>query len=418
MSVVCVSYRTISLNELEADHIIFEENKARSVLSDLVKLSEISEVILLSTCLRTEIYVELDKFHVGIEYIYSVLSKHTEIDSELLAKIGTVYFEDQAVLHLFNVASGLESVVVGEGEILGQVKKAQLIAQELHSTGPQLNLLFKNAIEVGKKVRHDTQLSSGITSMAHASVAITASHIGSRFSSMNISVLGAGEMGRTVVKALVERHGAKSITIINRSISNAENLAKKFSISYDNFANLLSSIKTSEVLFVATSSSDLLLTAEMLTKVMDQRDTPLVVCDLSVPRNVEHEVAYVKGVTLFGINDITRFVEKNKESKSVAVQMAQTIVNEKLIDYKNALEFKGIEPLITELVSRIDQLKLEFLKKNLKDKSSYSKDEVEQLLNQLTSAIAHLPISQLKDNTRSAKDQKLIDATKLLFGLE
>ncbi len=418
MSISCLSYRLQTLNEIESDRIIFEDSKVRSIASDLLALEEIAEVVVLSTCLRTEIYAILDKFHVGLESIYKILSKYSGLDEEIISRVGTVFIDEQAVMHLFNVASGLDSIVVGEGEILGQVKSAYSIGQGIRTVGPQLNLLFKHALEVGKQVRQDTKLSSGITSMAHASAAIAASHVGDDFNLMSIGVLGAGQMAATVLKALKQRHGINDITIINRTEAKGNELAKEFSVKFAPLNNLQSVISDLDVLFVATAASQLIVTEKMLKSAMEIKTSPLVVSDLSVPRNVEPEVAYVKGVTLFDINDITRFVEKNKESKQFAVRQAQEIVNERLVKYKEALKFKGVDSLVAEIVSRIDLVKDDFIDKRLKDKESFTRNEVEILLSQISASIAHLPVSRLKQNLRESKDQKVFEAVRYLFDIE
>ncbi len=418
MSVMCISYRMQNLNEIEAERIILDETKVRSVLEDLLSSTEIFEAVVLSTCLRTEVYADLDRFHVGIENIYRVLSKHTQIDEEMLARTGTVFLDDQAVLHLFKVTSGLDSIVVGEGEILGQAKYAYVMAQGLKCVGPQLNLLFKQAFEVGKQVRQDTQLSSGITSMAHASVAIASSHVGEDFSSKVVAVLGAGQMGKTVVKALMQRYQIKDITLINRTLDKAKMLADEFSVKFEEFENLGKVISNSDVLFVATSAPEVILGEVVMTKAMETKVTPMVVSDLSVPRNVATEVAYVKGVTLFDINDVTRFVEKTKEAKQFAVHQAQEIINEKLLEHREALKFKGVDSLVSDIVEQFNDIKSEFMKKRLKDKTTFSKDEVEVLLNQLTASVVHLPVSRIKENLRESKDQRFFEAVRYLFNLE
>ncbi len=302
--VVGVNQRTVPLDLLE--RMTVGAAALPKALADLLGRDDISEAIVLSTCMRTEVYAVAERYHGAVQDVRNFLAEHSFRAPEDFSDHLYTFHDDAAVSHLFRVASGLDSAVLGEGEVLGQVRSAWQHAMDEAAAGPVLSALFRHAIEVGKRARAETAIARGTTSMSQAAVEMATRHLGS-LDDRCILVLGAGDMGGGMVGALATS-GAGEILVANRSTTKAVGLARKVGgrhVSLDAIGTELADV---DVLLTSTSSPGILVEGDDLRAVMASRNgKPLLVVDIAVPRDVDPAVREIEGVTLLDIDDLAAF---------------------------------------------------------------------------------------------------------------
>ncbi len=302
--VIGVNNRTMPLDLFE--RLTITPDAMPKALADLASRRHISEVVLVSTCNRTEVYAYAEKFHGAYQDIRDFLAESAHIAPEDFADHVTVHYDTEAVRHLFSVTAGLDSAVLGENEIQRQVKSAWETARTEGTVGPSLNALFRHALEVGKAVRTDTGISRNIASVSHAAVAMADRHFGG-LAGRRVLVLGAGEMGRGMAATLASADLA-AITFANRSIDRARALADRVGGDVIALGDLTDALHDVDVLLSSTGAQALMVDLGEMESVMARRNgRPLLIVDLAVPRDVDPAVAALDGVTLFDMDDIGAF---------------------------------------------------------------------------------------------------------------
>ncbi|HEY2430862.1 MAG TPA: glutamyl-tRNA reductase, partial [Acidimicrobiales bacterium] len=294
MSVIVVglNHRSAPLELLE--RVTVPPGRQAKALADLRSRDSLDEVVVLSTCMRTEIYATAERFHPAVQDIRNFLCESSFSAPEDVADHLTVLYDDAAIGHLFSVASGLDSAVLGESEILSQVRRAWEGAREEGAAGPVLSGLFRHAVEVGKRVRSETAIARGTTSVSQAAVALAASHLGqpgaAPLTGRRIVVLGAGEMGEGMAVALAAS-GAEEIQVVNRTRPRAQALADRIGGRAVGFEQLAVALTEVDVLLTSTGAPEPLLRVEDLIPVLEQRaGRPLLIVDVAIPRDVEPAV--------------------------------------------------------------------------------------------------------------------------------
>ncbi len=286
MSVVVIglNHRTVPLDLLE--RMTIDESRLAKALHEVASREHVSEAVVLSTCNRTEIYVVAEKFHGAYADVRDFLSEMAYLPPEDFSDHLYVSYDEEAAAHLFAVTSGLDSAVVGEAEILGQVRNAWTRAQEEGTVGTSLNLMFRHALEVGKRARTETGISRHIASVSTAAVAMAADRLGS-LAGRSILVLGAGDMGEGMVRSLVDA-GVTDVRIANRTWDRAVELADRVGGRAVGLSELDESLRQVDLLLTSTGASSLMLEHGDLDRVMQARQgRPLLVVDVAVPRDVD-----------------------------------------------------------------------------------------------------------------------------------
>ncbi|MCB1014134.1 MAG: glutamyl-tRNA reductase, partial [Acidimicrobiales bacterium] len=292
MSVVVVglNHRTVPLDLLE--RMTVNEARLPKALHDLCSRDEIGEAVLLSTCNRTEVYAVVERFHPAYQDIRNFLSDLAYLPPDAFSDHLYTHYDDEAVEHLFGVAAGLDSAVLGESEILGQVKGAWELAQSEQAAGPSLNMLFRHALEVGKRARTETGIARHITSVAQAAVAMATERLGT-LAGTRILVLGAGDMGRGMVAALAEADAADppELLVANRTWAKAEELAARVggrAVHVDDVPSVLADV---DVLLTSTGASSIMFEQADLAPGLERRSgRPLLIVDIAVPRDIDPSV--------------------------------------------------------------------------------------------------------------------------------
>jgi glutamyl-tRNA reductase len=412
-----LNHRTASLDLLERTTV--DDARLPKVLHDLCSRTNLSEAVVLSTCNRTEVYAIAEKFHGGYDDVRNFFVDLSFLPSAEFADHLYVHYDDAAVAHLFSVAAGLDSAVLGESEILGQVGAAWEKARDEGTTGFALNLLFRHALEVGKRVRTETGIGRGITSVAQAAVAMASDRLGS-LEGRNILLLGAGEMGEGMATSLAAA-GAGEVVVANRTWKTAKELAARIGGRAARLADLAAELITADVLLTSTGASTIMLEHADLATVMGHREgRPLLIVDIAMPRDVDPAAGSLEGVTLLDMDDLRRFVAVGVKGRQREAARARVVVDEELDRYRSTTTAREAAPLVTALrdvAENVRTAELNRLKARLGELDDRQREAVDALTKGIVAKLLHEPTVRLKDAAGTAKGDRLGDALRDLFDL-
>ncbi|HVF74094.1 MAG TPA: glutamyl-tRNA reductase [Acidimicrobiales bacterium] len=420
MSVVVVglNHRTVPLEVLE--RMTVNDARLPKALADLCGRENLAEAVVLSTCMRTEIYVVADRFHGAVQDVRNFLAELSFEPPEVFADHMYSFYEDAAVSHLFKVASGIDSAVVGENEILGQVRDAWERAVAEGACGPMLSELFRHAVEVGKKVRSETAISRGTTSVSQAAVQMAAEHLGG-LSGRRILVLGAGDMGEGMAVALAGSVGDGEVLVANRTRARAAALAARVGGRAVDFGSLAAALTEADVLLTSTGSQSVLVDASEMALVMEERQgRPLLVVDVAVPRDVDPGVGDLAGVTLLDMDDLRTFAEAGLAGRRREVARVQQIIAAEVERHCATASARELAPLIVSLRTRGEAVRtaeLERFRSKLEALSPAERETVEALTKGILAKLLHEPTVRLKEAAGSPRGDRLAEALRTLFDL-
>lgn len=418
MSVIVVglNHRSVSLDVLE--RMTIDESDLAKALYDLANRTNISEVVLLSTCMRTEIYAVMERFHGAMGDIRDFLVEISGVDPNDFNDHLYSYYEQSAVSHLFNVTAGLDSAILGEGEILGQVRTAWEKAREEGTSGPVLSSLFRHSIEVGKRARSETAISRGITSVSQAAVAMSEEILGHK-DNLNALVIGAGDMGKGITLALAA-NGA-SVTLANRGAEKAAALAAAVGANTIALSQLNEAAIEVDIIFTSTRADSLIFTYDDLVDLMLRRNqVPLVIVDVAVPRDIDSSASTIEGLQLLDLDSIRAFAEAGMAGRRKEAEKVAYIVDEEVLRYIELTQARQVSPLIHDLRERADHVRekeLERYKGRLQSLSVKDKDTVEALTRGIINKLLHNPTIELKSAAGTPKGERLADVVRVLFDL-
>jgi glutamyl-tRNA reductase len=415
--VIGLNHRTAPLDLLERTAV--DDARLPKVLHDLCSRTNLSEAVVLSTCNRIEVYAIAEKFHGGYEDVRNFFVDLSFLPVEEFADHLYVHYDDAAVLHLFGVAAGLDSAVLGESEILGQVGTAWERARDEGTTGAALNLLFRQALEVGKRVRTETGIGRGITSVAQAAVAMATDRLGT-LAGRRMLLLGAGEMGEVMATSLGAA-GASDVVVVNRTWKTARELATRIGGRAARLAELPAELLTADVLLTSTGASTIMLEHADLASAMGHRDgRPLLIVDIAMPRDVDPSAGVLDGVTLLDMDDLRRFVAVGVEGRQREAHRAQAIVEDEVRRYHATTTAREAAPLVTALREHAEDVRLAELDRlatRLSGLDDAQRAAVDALTKGIVAKLLHEPTVRLKDAAGTAKGDRLSDALRDLFGI-
>ncbi len=409
------------------DRVTVSENALPKALACLRDKSNLSEVVILSTCLRTEVYAVVERFHDGVAEIQDFLATESGSSVDSLAEYLSIRFDDDVTTHLFRVAAGLDSAVLGESEVLGQVRRAWERAHEEKVSGPVLGALFRHAVETGKRVRSDTSIARGITSLSHGAVALAAAHLPGGLAGARVLVVGAGEMGEGVTRALLG-HGASGVVVANRSSDRTEDLvaglpdqrdAPVVSAALDDLDQLLAA---ADVVFTSVGTSHPLIDGPLVERVLSVRrgEEPLVVVDLGVPRNVEPRAADLDGIVLLDMDALRAAVADALSGRQEEVTEAERIVADEVERYRVASRARDAAPMVSALRSRAEEARRAELERQRAKRSDLSEgqwEQVDAVTRAMVAKLLHQPTVVLKDAAGTPRGERLVEALRALFDL-
>lgn len=419
MSLVVVgcNHRSTSLGLLE--RMTVAPDDLPKALHDLAGAEHLSESVVLSTCNRIEVYAYAERFHGGYADVREMLARHSGLAPETVADELYAYHETDAVRHLFNVAAGLDSMVVGEHEILGQVRGAVRAARDAGTMGAVLEPLFRRALETGKLARASTGISRGIASISHAAVALAQQHLGG-WQDKRVLVLGAGELAAGTLKSLADASPA-AIDVVGRTWGRAVEAANACGGRAVPLGRLEDALTDADVMFTTTGATEIILGHSDVDTVMSRRaGAPLLIVDVAVPRDVAHEAGDLPGVTLLDIDDVAVFVTAGRAARADEVERARAVVEGSVDAYTAEASAREAAPLITSLRARADAIisaELTRHRGRLSDLTAAQRSAVESLLRGTVNKLLHDPTTRLKDAAGHARGDRLAEALRDLFDL-
>jgi glutamyl-tRNA reductase len=415
---VGVSHRTAPVELRE--RLDFSARGVNSALAALVSTVSNLEVAILSTCNRVEVYVgcrDIDPARRLIEQFFSTF--HGIAVSELLPHLYMKSGAD-AARHLFRVAAGLDSLVVGEPQVLGQVKEAYSLAAELRCTGPLLNKLFPSAFAAGKRVRSETALSEGAVSVSYAAVTLARKIFGD-LKARTVLVLGAGEMGKLTAIHMRSR-GIQRLIIMSRTAAHASALAHTMQGTTMPWAELGAALTESDIVISATGASAHILSRAQIQQAMkERRQRPLFIIDIAVPRDVEPTAGDLEQVFLYNIDDLQAVVQENLSRRAAETSQAEAIVSEEVARFIGWFHSRGAVPTVVALrqhFEAIRQSELRRLEPKLASLSPDVRSRIEEITRLIVEKLLITPTEQLKSLSDAEKVAAYTDALSRLFSLE
>jgi glutamyl-tRNA reductase len=413
-----VSHKTapVALRE----RIALPEGRAAGVLRELVSHPEIHEGVAISTCNRTELHLVTGDSVEAENIALGILSRQAELrPTELLGRIYSLRDAD-AVRHLFSVAGGLDSMIVGEAEVQGQVKRAYELALVEGATGPVSNRLFRDALGVGKRVRTETGIARSRVSVSSVAVELASAMLGS-LETRRVLVLGAGENGELTAQALRER-GVHTVFVANRRYDRAIGLAQQFGGAAVRFDDLPSELSQSDIVVSCTSSPHQIVGRDELALVVRQREgRPLVMIDIAVPRDIDPSVRDLPGISLYDMDDLQREVARNLDAREAEAGRARTIVDEEVERFDRWVAGLDAVPTISALHRRGEEIVEQVLRENQGRWESLSEADRERLgvmARAVVGRLLHEPTLRLRRSADEGGTYVYVQAMRELFGLE
>lgn len=415
--VIGVNHRSASLELLE--QMAIDDAGLPKALHDVCSRPDLSEAVVLSTCNRTEVYAVAERFHGAFADVRNFFAEIAHLAPEDFADHLYVHYDEEAVSHLFTVTSGLDSDVVGEVEVLGQVRGAWQRSQHEGCVGPQLNMLFRHALVTGKRVRTETGISRHIVSVSTAAVAMAAQRLGS-LDGARILVMGAGEMGTGMVRALVSA-GACEVLVANRSFDRAAELAESVGGRALRLAEVGTALVEVDLLMTSTGASTLMIDHGDIAGVMEARGgRTLLVVDVALPRDVDPAAGSIGGVELLDMDDLRAFAESGLADRRSEVEAARALVAEEVERYMAVARAREVAPLVASLHQRGEAVRhgeLERFAAKLASLDPSQRETIEALTRGIVAKLLHDPTTHVKDASGSAKGERLADALRDLFDL-
>ncbi|QIZ10088.1 glutamyl-tRNA reductase [Priestia megaterium] len=416
--VIGINYKTAPVEIRE--RLSFNEADLAEAIKKLNTKKSILENIILSTCNRTEIYAVVDQLHTGRYYIKEFLSEWFGIEQKEFSPFLFVYEDDGAVDHLFNVTCGLNSMVLGETQILGQVRTSFMLAQEVGTTGTVFNQLFKQAITVAKRAHSETDIGANAVSVSYAAVELAKKIFGS-LANKHVLIFGAGKMGELAAQNL-HGNGVKKVTVINRTYEKAQDLAHRFSGKARTLAELEKSLAEADILISSTGAKDFVISKEMMVKVEKKRKgKPLFMVDIAVPRDLDPRIAELENVFLYDIDDLEGIVEANLQERKKAAEKIMLMIEKEIVEFKQWLGMLGVIPVISALREKAHVIQSETMvslerklpnlsERDLKVLNKHTKSIINQLLKD--------PILQAKELAARPDANQAMDLFMKIFNIE
>ncbi|MEW6087428.1 MAG: glutamyl-tRNA reductase [bacterium] len=398
----------------------FSEEKIKESLIELKKSSEIKEILILSTCNRFEIYSLVRDFNKGVKIIEDFLDKNQGADRKPFIQHLYTYQNEDAVNQLFRVVSSLDSMIVGEPQIMGQVKTAFEYAVQAGTNSIVFNTLFKKASEVGKRARNETDIAKNAVSISFAAVELAKKIFGD-IAGKTALVIGAGEMSELTLRHLCG-NGISKVIIGNRTYEKAEELARQFQAQPVTFEECFREMLNVDIVISSTGSPHCIITKDFVARLIkERRHKPIFFIDIAVPRDIEAGVNDIDNVYLYDIDDLKVVVESNLKERAKEIPKVEAIIDKEKHNFFmwfNSLEAVPTIVSFKDMVEDIRKNELEKVINKFGNMNEKDKNLIEALTVGITNKILHLPITQLKKAAQEDSGYIYVDALRYLFGLE
>lgn len=420
IAVVGLSHKTAPVEIREK--LSIPEAKLAGAIAHLRGYPHIEEVALISTCNRLEIYAAISDTEKGVVEMTQFLAEVGQIPLQQLRRYLFTLLHQDAVRHLLRVAAGLESLVLGEGQILAQVKNTHKLAQQYQGLGRLLDRLFKQAITAGKRVRSETSIGTGAVSISSAAVELAQAKV-ENLAACRVTVVGAGKMSRLLVQHLIAK-GATQIAIVNRSLRRAEELASQFpevKLQLQPLAEMMAAVAASDLVFTSTAATEPILDRAKLTASLSATCS-LMLVDISVPRNVHADVQQLSNVRSYNVDDLKAVVAANYESRRQMAQEAEVLLEEEMAAFELWWRSLDSVPTINSLRGKIENIREQELEKALSRLGSEFAEKHQEVIEALTRGIVnkilHEPMVQLRAQQDIEARRRCLQSLQMLFDLE
>lgn len=389
-------------------------------LKNLSLYQTLDEAVVLSTCNRSEIYAVVDEKNANIrqlkQFWFDLSGSNEEIDEYLYS-----FYDEECIRHLFRVASSLDSLIIGEGQILSQVKEAYSVAREENATSTILNTLFHRAIATGKRVRTETRIAFNAVSVSYAAVELAKKVFGT-LSESNVLIYGAGKMAELAAQNLLGA-GARKIYVANRHRDKAQELACRFKGTAVSFNDAFTEAGNTDVVITSTGAPHYVIRPWAVQQVMARRaGRPLIFIDIAVPRDVDPLVENIKGVTLYNIDDLEAVVDEHKEARGKEAKLAEAIIEEELDSILDKFQYLSCQPLMALLSRRAEMIRARELRR-IQSKLPAGLDEdshrlIEHMTKMIVRKLLREPMKEINASAGTEKENFYIKAMTKLFKLD
>ena len=416
MSVLVVGISHNSAPVALLERVALDADGVQKLIQDAVACEHVHEVTVISTCNRLEIYADVDRFHGSVEDVSRLLVERAGASTAQMLPHLYVHYDDGAVAHLFHVAAGLDSMALGEGQILGQSREALRLGQELGTVGPALNVLFQQALRVGKRSRAETDIDRAAPSLVSAALA-RSGVAGAAVPGSRVLVVGAGSMAG-LATATVSRLGAGSVTVVNRTPEKAARLAEEYGARSGPMDELAAELAVADIVIACTGATGVLITAEMVAGARPE-GAPLSIIDLALPHDVDPDVTELPGVTLINLAELA---EELRESESgLEIENVRQIVGQEVAAFLSARRQASVTPTVVALRSMataVVEAEMERLSHRLPDLDEASRAEVLHAVRRVAEKLLHQPTVRVKELANETGAVSYAAALAELFALD
>lgn len=416
--VVGLNYKTAPVEIREK--LSFIESDLPNAMAALQKKKSILENVIVSTCNRTEIYAVVDQLHTGRFYIKQFLADWFNIPMDQFEAHLYIREEDETLNHLFRVTAGIDSMVLGETQILGQVKKSFLQGQEIGTTGTVYNQLFKQVVTFAKRAHSETAIGENAVSVSYAAVELAKKIFGS-LQNKHVAILGAGKMGELAIQNLYG-NGVGKVTVINRTFEKAQNLASKFEGDAKSMDELQCSLLEADILISSTGATNYVIDYDLMKHVAKLRKAdPLFMVDIAVPRDLDPKIGELPNVFLYDIDDLQGIVQANLAERERAANEITKMISEEVIVFKEWFKTLGVVPVISALRKKAIRIQEETMV-SIENKMPELTDRERKILNKHTKSIINQllkdPILQAKEMANSSEANEQLQLFQQIFNIE
>lgn len=416
--VVGVNHRTAPVEIREK--LSFIENELSEAMQTLQQQKSILENIIISTCNRTEVYAVVDQLHTGRYYIKRFISEWFNIPIESFENYLVIHENDQAVEHLMRVAAGMDSMVLGETQILGQVRDGFLEAQSIGTTGTIFNELFKQAVTFSKRAHSKTSIGASAVSISYAAVELGKQIFGT-LNNKHVAILGAGEMGELALRNL-HGSGAEKVTVLNRTLSTAQVMASKFGGIAKSMGELQCSLLETDILISSTAATEYVLDYETMKHVERfRKGEPIFLIDIAVPRDLDPRIADIPNVFLYDIDDLQGIVDANLAERERAAVEINELVAGQVSAFNEWVVTLGVVPVITALrekALRIQETTMESMLNKIPDLTEREKKVLSKHTKSIINQMLKDPIQQVKELANESKSSQKLELFQQIFGID
>ena len=418
MSVLVVGLSHQSAPVATLERAVVAGDAQVKLLHDLVQSDHVAGSLVLSTCNRVEVYTDVDRFHGGVATICELLARHSGLSIAELTASAYVHYEDRAVQHLLSVACGMESMVVGESQILGQVRHAVSLARQQGTLSRELGDLGRLALRVGKRARAETRIDAAGQNLVTLGVELASAQLGTGLAGQAVLVVGAGSMSSLAV-ATASRLGAAKVVIANRTLGHAERLATRYGADATPMAELPTALDAADLVITCTGAPGPVLTEPMVADALARRGSrPLVLVDLALPRDVEASAGQLPGARLIDLETMGATAAGREVADLTAVRR---IVTQELAEHVRTRRAASVTPAVVALRAKaagVVESELARLEGRLGELDAVTRREIAQAMGRITDKLLHTPTVRVKELAGSPGGDSYETALRVLFALD